>query len=443
MKARTDSSETQTRRIAVLIDGDTISRADFAPLFKELERQGSVVLRLMYAAEHLIKKMAADLNKFNITSVPVPTRAAHKSAMIRDVALLAAPEASDSPLSRANVQVAVLASVDMDLSVQCLGPLQSQQRVHAYYAGRNFPDLGIIPSTLDTMQRVGATVMPYDFSPRRPSVIVTLHGDVAKVKTGEEVPYQTFMDPVKLASARQVLSRLGYLPTETDGHLIAAAARFFYVNKLGPIVVFPAPVGENQLLEALAARPHESWKRDPGGLVYIVPVGTTGSNWRKKFGTSDAAAFARGGGPFILHNSSKLVSEVLIRLGYLDKDRLDQTTPAFKLFCKINKKKLGRRGLDIEITHHGEIEESVIAAFNDPFDRQDWKIVQSDDSMRKFLKSKGYLSKTNQPRSEVRKAAAKFLEKAGWLNDPLPKYYHAAVSRFQEWYNRDDPGLSK
>merc|ERR1712216_3554 len=94
------------------------------------------------------------------------------------------------------------------------------------------------------------------------------------------------------------LQDLGYLDCESDP-VVSGIAKFYHVNRLGPLTVWPAIYAYHQSTELLQAYSGRSWMRNPKNLMFALPRNAIPSANRKtlaKYGTRMCSAIIAGGG---------------------------------------------------------------------------------------------------------------------------------------------------
>eukprot|EP00913_Durusdinium_trenchii_P020634 g19378.t1 len=134
----------------------------------------------------------------------------------------------------------------------------------------------------------------------------------------QEHPIQLTSAPVSEERQRQMerlqklLQELKYLPLPPQqGVMRAALAKFFHVNGLGPLTLWPlhealTEAGEGHGAFANLDSPDAGWRADPGHLIFIQPRTTEGR------GVSKLAH----GGPFLTQDGEDLLWRLLHTLGY-------------------------------------------------------------------------------------------------------------------------------
>lgn len=225
----------------------------------------------------------------------------------------------------------------------------------------------------DTLQERGATLVPYDLKGKatqssgkaicmnRGSSFLCERPDIGTFTSRRE----------QEVAAVATLASYGYLQRgETFIH-IRDFARFFFVNELGPLVIYPLGDALWQLVKALESQPGKVWKADPGDLVYIHPVAKGGSRERS---TANKRMDRSGVLPFLTQSSKDLVPRVLTKLGYSYSDGGES---AICDFWERNRKLLEKAGIpriDLQTVSCRERERILIKAFCSRGGRGYWRV---------------------------------------------------------------------
>ncbi|CAJ1331123.1 unnamed protein product, partial [Effrenium voratum] len=196
---------------------------------------------------------------------------------------------------------------------------------------------------------------------------------------------------------QHLLQDLNYLPRPPDrGVLIAALAKFFHVNQLGRLTVWPLHQALNEAFAA-CARPG-GWAKDPKHLVFMQPRGRG----------SGIAKLQACGGPYLTACSEDLVFRVLQRFGYLDPKAAEElsvhqpeVSEAVELFCILNQKELQKCRIQEDDTSTRL--RKLHAAFSEPHRLQAWRAAYDDRWLRGALQETG----------DLREAMRRFLLKKG------------------------------
>lgn len=153
------------------------------------------------------------------------------------------------------------------------------------------------------------------------------------------------------------LLALGYRD-KSDDPLLPAVAKFWYDNSLGNLTVFPehyatrslAKLFRESLCRAIASRDSSciTWNSSHSDLAFVVPSRTTRTS-EHTYGTRKCASLVRGGGHFIMRESSELVQRVLHRMGFIDGGMnacLEEGVDVFAS-CSLNARALRKAGLNM------------------------------------------------------------------------------------------------
>ena len=140
--------------------------------------------------------------------------------------------------------------------------------------------------------------------------------------------------------------------SSSGGYTIQRIAKFWFVNGLGSVPVFPALLAIDALDKEIRRQPR-SWTSDAEGFAYVLPVSASGTitkSGREKYGSLLGRTIFRGGGRFILRDSRHLVTQALRKLGYLDDKWNNDLTEALNCFwnASTNKHKLRKLGIFVD-----------------------------------------------------------------------------------------------
>ena len=133
--------------------------------------------------------------------------------------------------------------------------------------------------------------------------------------------------------------------------------------------------------EAVMAR---SWERYSGKLAYFLPISSRGGKLSKQqekmYVFVRARGVFKGGGPFMLEDSSDLVVIALRRLGFLDEDFNTDVPEAMFLFINLaeNKKPLRKCGmLPCPGDNHLDVDRKLRCAFLSHATPETWQFKSS------------------------------------------------------------------
>lgn len=226
---------------------------------------------------------------------------------------------------------------------------------------------------------------------------------------------------------RSTLAKFGYLSERTCLPMQVALAKFYHVNRLGALVVYPLNCTLAQACSLMACRPEENWMPYPGNLVYVEPIGHVGAKTTalsKKAGSGRAAGLVSGGGPFMVDIAASLVHDVLQKLGYVDLS--SDLADAMHVFCEVNGAIFRKHGIRVTSTSASDRQKDLYHVFINQDMPQQWKIPRSDASLRKLLRAKGLLNNEGAEHIVVKDAIRRWLEQHG-QHMPASQGYLACV----------------
>ena len=198
-------------------------------------------------------------------------------------------------------------------------------------------------------QKVKVLEISQDQSPRSRVNAILHHdgsGSVELTEPHEPLSPETFVSVYK--EVAMFFQNLGYEASDT--HYIQTCAKFWFANRRGSLTVFPSQKALLAVHEVSASECalRKDWAEDTKNLAYFLPITSRSSRTKsiKTYGYRLAGSVFKGGGPFILSDSSDLVPCALRRLRYLD-DALNTDMPeAMFLFMNstANKGRLRKSG---------------------------------------------------------------------------------------------------
>eukprot|EP00415_Alexandrium_ostenfeldii_P000369 UN0369 len=302
-----------------------------------------------------------------------------------------------------------------------------------YWVKRDRPPIGIRKDLRETAESFGAEVVPYGTEVvNRSMAWVTMHGYQATLSHMSRASIIGEIDQGLVSDASAQLAQLGFEAAgRQDVVSNAAAAKFFLVNHLGPVVLYPRDHKLQTVVDVLVSGCSRVWVPNPGNLVYIEPVGSE-SPGEAAFG------IASGGGPFILNASEDIVQRVLLKMGYLEEWEPEHYESALSWFWEINQ----RFRLEQKVPALDDFrarERALHDAFLGQQGRQQWHVPIRDVCARLFLSERGLVcpglaccvspSGQGASRAHVLRVAAGLLDRAGLLRDLKPSYYHGVMGR--------------
>ena len=129
---------------------------------------------------------------------------------------------------------------------------------------------------------------------------------------------------------------LGYMEEARREFIGPAAAKFWLTNELGEsLAVFPRELCVQRVYQLIGQHSAKNLRRCAQDLAFFLPTSAHGKpsgGQLAKFGTAVARTVFRGGGPFMLRDSSSLVRRALEKLGYIDGDLNSDMLEAMLVF---------------------------------------------------------------------------------------------------------------
>ncbi|CAE7404881.1 unnamed protein product [Symbiodinium sp. CCMP2592] len=225
------------------------------------------------------------------------------------------------------------------------------------------------------------------------------------------------LDQEDLDQLRAFLHELGYCDEGDERtQLLQSVAKFWFVNRLGPLTVFPTELAFGAACELLqASRRSTSWACYHNDHAFFLPIRTSGSNNDKtlrEYGGKNARRVFRGGGPFMLEDSAGMVAKALQRLGYLDEGLSNDLPEALFLFVNRPEHKATLRkrldALPVSSDTAVDVEHKIKNAFLSNLTSGKWVVAPSDIEVRKTLCKQGFLKTTKASQPQVLKAMRRF-----------------------------------
>ena len=209
--------------------------------------------------------------------------------------------------------------------------------------------------TIEKYKAQGVQVLQLTYERPSSKVQAILHGDgTGSVELSS--PYKAAprdFNTTAHAAVNTFLNGLGYSDAG-NSFLVQKCAKFWFANQLGSLTVYPSECAHLTLHQALpeleARKAGRNWEACSGKLAYFLPgafKSKVSNTTLKTYGSIPGASVFKGGGPFILEDSSDLVLRALKRLGFVD-DHFNADVPeAMFLFtnAKHNKMQLRQLGL--------------------------------------------------------------------------------------------------
>ena len=258
-----------------------------------------------------------------------------------------------------------------------------------------------------------------------------------------EVQRRTAVLPPLLPESQMDAVRHVLMDTGFSAHQAGAFSgltKFWYANSCGPLVVYPYSFAYEAVAKRIQDCRDVGWRRSTNNLVFVLPSrhGFFSNKRKSIFGHVKAYRIVKGGGPFMLPDSRKVVLRVLSRLGYFDRRWNPDEAEAMLTFCRAsrNKKNLRKLGLlPEEGDAIADIRDKLRAALLSDETRGDWQPSPSDQDVQARLRKKGLLQ-TQTSREEVLRAMKAFARK---LNLPPMKTYNGYAASLLSHINAKDP----
>ena len=199
-------------------------------------------------------------------------------------------------------------------------------------------------------------------------------------------PYEQVLDEDAYVAAQERveenLEALGY----GEGLLVQKCAKFWYENELGSLTIFPQQlpvIAVDNVFRKSNSATGRSWTPYSGNLAHFLPITSRGRKLKKKeekiYGYVRARGIFKGGGPFMLEDSSDLVVNALRRLGFLDDGFNSDLAEAMFLFINLaeNKKPLRKGGLlPLPQENYLDVDRKLRSAFLSHVIPDDWQIMR-------------------------------------------------------------------
>lgn len=198
-----------------------------------------------------------------------------------------------------------------------------------------------------------------------------------------------------------------------DDPLVPAIAKFFHVNAIGALTVWPGQLAIQQAASVVSSGKSGGWRKNSGDLVFALPV-TSGSCRKtalKKYGTRRCSWVVEGGGPFLLKSSSKLADEVLVRLGFLDGSNNSDFSEAVDVFTTRSQNMTNLRvtGLMIPTYFDANSKRALLhTALVSTRLHGVWTTAPKDTSLRDLLFSRRMISNRNGSHEMVASALRRY-----------------------------------
>lgn len=221
----------------------------------------------------------------------------------------------------------------------------------------------------------------------------------------------------------------------------SALAKFWYINKLGPLTVYPPDHAHNSIKAHLLHNSARNWRPKGEELVFVLPQSNPRGSKKSPaaYGTAHAAAIVAGGGPFVLIESADMVERFLHKLGYMDGDLNSDLEEALFVFSQVTKNSTSLRKFGISSLCEStprQVLANVRRALQSNDNGGCWQIPPTDTNVRRYFVKAGRLQCADAPRQDVHNALKAFSKE---FNMPSRKTYHAYVWQVLEHLNKDNP----
>ena len=221
------------------------------------------------------------------------------------------------------------------------------------------------------------------------------------------------------STCERFLMNLGYMEEARREFIGPAAAKFWLTNELGEsLAVFPRELCVQRVYQLIGQHSAKNLRRCAQDLAFFLPTSAHGKpsgGQLAKFGTAVARTVFRGGGPFMLRDSSSLVRRALEKLGYIDGDLNSDMLEAMLVFVNApgNHHRLRKRlkSLPSFDDAAADVEEKLRHAFLSHLTDGMWRISPRDDSVRARLCKRGFLATAAAPKQDVFRAMADYAKK--------------------------------
>lgn len=395
-------------RIAAVIDGDSVSIKQVGDFITELCQHGQIVQSKFFAEPLRIKNKAwrLCLASQNIKFIPVtrnvrPSRDPNDDSICREVRnLLQSDEICAFALMVGDMDYVPLVKEVRGAGKQCMVCLPE----HSMGMTSRF-------------ERAGASIIVarVKHSTPMPRYMCALRGD----GSGGVEPLK-IEQPVGNDEADRIdvnLWRLGYRMSSRDP-LLPSMAKFWFCNGLGNLIVYPTMYAVNGVAKVFHRHPGAKWVSGQNDVAFVFPVVQTAPTQRviEAYGTRDCAERVRGGGPFILENSSTLVEEILSKMGFIDTDKNDCVEEGLDTFLELSRNARLMRKAGVSIMQADSLSvkvEKVREVCLSSASAGTFQAPPSDVNVRSHLVACGFLSHESAPWEENSYAMASYLGSIG------------------------------
>lgn len=227
---------------------------------------------------------------------------------------------------------------------------------------------------------------------------------------------------------------------------LQACVKFWFQHNLGPLVVFPWLHPVKSVRRMLDDKRMLVWNRYMQDRAFLLPVtgvsrraGHVSAKTKEKYGSNYAKAVFQGGGPLLLPNSERLVTDVLRKLGYIDNGFNSDPLEAVLVFINSTFNKKYLRTLDAT-----PADEDTCSTIRSKLHRAlmcgslpgQWMKAPSDAYIKRLLVSRKLLDTVHEPKIDVLTAMQTFAREK---NLPSMKSYNGCVWQINNYVTADDP----
>ena len=293
--------EDQVPRIALLMDGDQVSKSHAPTIIAALKERGELV----------------DARWFG-----VPDDEKHRESMAaQGVDLVLAPRLAGGTLDLQDVLISMHAARAISIGKADTIALATGRDRDFVAVSRQLHEWGgktmlLLLRGCDDHNRdcglsrnfasVGTEIVPYSVGnaesqdypvPKLQAVLQANGRSTMEPMVGRFEPCGEDMDAAQL---KTLLLSLGYLQNKHEP-LRPAIARFYFANEIGALTIWPAWCAVKSAIELISEQQGRLWKRDPGNLIFVAPLATHGPRLKTieetKYGTRRCTEVALAGGP--------------------------------------------------------------------------------------------------------------------------------------------------
>ena len=427
-------------RISLLVDADAASPGQIEAAIRSLGGHGGLVETSIFCAPGRAEnaKMRSWLSDPSITFRPVARKSREQLHEPNDAAIVSA--LGDMAKEAESDCIAVMTS-DKDFVTVI-------KELRAAFPRIDF--VAVIPArrkpVRDAYESAGIRVaeLPAEERCSRVRAILDVDGSGRVEMTEAYDNYKSREQSVQLSMAMDSIFQDKGLLTRfigTGTYPMQLCAKLGYVNTVGPMVVFPLPVGI-RALHAAVEQMTTGWSEDVERLAYFLPctVQRNRAAVLEKYGSALAMSIFRGGGPFMLKDSDDVVLQALHKLGYLD-DAVNDDLPE-AMTCILNNPvtNIKLRKLGIEV-HPDDGTKKVAAKLRDAFtsNHTDGRWRRGDHSkegLLRLLRHSHPRLKQSSSENEIYAAMKEFASVHGL---PQMRSFNGQAWCIKQYVNRKNP----